>query len=92
MGSEMCIRDSNRYLDVSSNFDVFGSLIGNTSVGADGELSVFTEIDQSLFQNNNVAFAGLSLVQTSSAPAVPEPSSLALLGLVSGLGLMRRRR
>lgn len=39
---------------------------------------------------NNTLFVGLSLVQTSAA--VPEPSSLALLGLFGGLGLIRRRR
>ena len=57
---------------------------------ADGQLQVFTEdLGIGVANNNLTAFAGLSLVQTS---AVPEPSSLALLGLFGGLGLIRRRR
>ena len=60
-------------------------------MGADGVLRVYTDTDQPGSANLNLnSFAGLSLVQTSSA--VPEPGSLALLGLFGGLGLIRRRR
>ena len=67
----------------------YGSLIGSTTVGTDGQLEVFTNILPDAFQNQNVGYNGLSLVQTS---AVPEPGSLALLLGLGGLGLLRRRR
>ena len=77
-------------LATQSTFGVFGSLIGNATVGSDGVLQVFSEdLGVGVANNNLTAFAGLSLVQTS---AVPEPSSLALLGLFAGVGLIRRRR
>ena len=77
-------------LGTQTTFGVYGSLIGNATVGADGQLQVFSEdLGPSVANNNFTAFAGLSLVQTS---AVPEPSSLALLGWFAGVGLIRRRR
>ena len=77
-------------LGTQTTFGVFGSLIGNATVGSDGMLQVFSEdLGVDVANNNFTAFAGLSLVQTS---AVPEPSSLALLGWFAGVGLIRRRR
>ena len=76
--------------------DVFGSFIGETTVGDDGLLSVYTDIlpaGPDVFFNNLAAINGLSLVQTSSAPsAVPEPSSVVLLMGIGGFGLLRRRK
>ena len=77
-------------LGTQTTFGVFGSLIGNATVGSDGVLQVFSgDLGAGVANNNVTAFAGLSLVQTS---AVPEPSSLALLGWFAGVGLIRRRR
>lgn len=67
----------------------YGSLIGSTTVGADGELEVFTNILPDAFQNQNIGYNGLSLVQTS---AVPEPGSLTLLLSLGSVALLRRRR
>ena len=85
-----------RYNDVgfvnpsSSNLTVNGSLIGTTTVTAGEDLQIFTDNLADVFQGQQNALQGFSVVLVSSA--VPEPSSLALLGLASGLGLLRRRR
>ena len=96
------LQDTNtaeRYLAVdnpNANVDTFGSFIGETAVGDDGLLRVYTDIlpaGPDVFFNNLAAINGLSLVQTSSAPsAVPEPSSVVLLMGIGGFGLLRRRK
>ena len=50
--------------DINGTLQVFSSLIGNTSVGADGELRVYTELDPNATPNapNFTAFLGLSIV------------------------------
>lgn len=97
------LQDTNtadRYLAVDNPnatfVDTFGSFIGETTVGTDGLLRVYTDIlpaGPDVFFNNNAAINGLSLVQTSSAPsAIPEPSSVVLLMGIGGFGLLRRRK
>ena len=63
----------------SASSDAFG--IPN-SADADG--------DGALDDDNGITFT--SLLVTSSITAIPEPSSLALLGLIGCAGLVRRRR
>ena len=50
--------------DINGTLQVFSSLIGNTSVGADGELRVYTELDPNATPSapNFSAFLGLSIV------------------------------
>ena len=50
--------------DINGTLQVFSSLIGNTSVGADGELRVYTELDPNATPSapNFTAFLGLSIV------------------------------
>ena len=47
---------------ISGTLATFTSLIGTTSVGTDGELRVYTDIDPNVFNFNNSAFLGLSIV------------------------------
>lgn len=51
-------------LDINGTLQVFSSLIGTTSVGADGELRVYTELDPNATPSapNFSAFLGLSIV------------------------------
>ena len=50
--------------DINGTLQVFSSLIGNTSVGADGELRVYTELDPNATPSapNFTAYLGLSIV------------------------------
>ena len=50
--------------DINGTLQVFSSLIGNTSVGADGELRVYTELDPNATPSapNFSAYLGLSIV------------------------------
>ena len=58
---------------INGTLQVFSSLIGDTSVGPDGELRVYTDLDPfagpgpaSGPNDNNTAFLGLSLVQATA--------------------------
>ena len=50
--------------DINGTLQVFSSLIGNTSVGADGELRVYTDLDPNATPGapNFTAYLGLSIV------------------------------
>lgn len=79
----------NSWVDETSNnggFRIWEDAIGTATADASGEIDVyinFGNVSGNYFVNS--AYNGLSYT------AVPEPGSLALLGL-GGLGLLRRRR
>jgi len=84
---------------VDGTLGVFGSPnaydlnIGEQEVASDGTLSLFIDdAAGSASASFFLGYKGGTFDFVRAATSVPEPSSLAVLGLMGGLGMLRRRR
>ena len=73
-----------------STGDAYDFNFGRQTVDANGDLNVF--VDDSAGNNQSSFFFGYHGITFQLVEAVPEPNSMALIGLIGGVGLIRRRR